>query len=166
MDFYIDNDLEKYKNKIKKATILLIATAFVTVVITVLLSTLAVKENHLLIQLANTAITAAFCFLVIYKVDTVILNSRKIIKHYQYITNAPKTEFVGVISSIGGVITDSSSLRVREINLTFDRRNYCFYLLEDFSFDFAVGDEIKLVIAKRYIVSSLIMKKSEKESYE
>ena len=120
MDFYIDNDFEKYKNKIKKATILLIATAFVTVVITVLLSTLAVKENHLLIQLANTAITAAFCFLVIYKVDTVILNSRKIIKHYQYITNAPKTEFVGVISSIGGVITDSSSLRVREINLTFD----------------------------------------------
>lgn len=166
MDFYIDNDLEKYKNKIKKATILLIAAAFVTVAITILLSTFAVKENHLLIQLTNTAITAVFAFLVIYKVDTVILTNRKIVKHYQFITNSPKTEFVGVISSIGDVITDSKSLRVREINLTFERRNYCFYLPEDFSFDFAVGDEIKLVIAKRYIVSSLIMKKSEKESYE
>ena len=131
-----------------------------------MLSSFAVKENHLLIQLTNTAITAAVAFLVIYKVDTAILSNRKIIKHYQYITNAPKTEFVGVISSIGGVITDSTSLRVREINLTFDRRNYCFYLLENFTFDFEVGDEIKLVIAKRYIVSSLIMKKSEKESYE
>lgn len=166
MNFYIDSDLEKYKNKIKNTTILLIAAAFVTVVITVLLSTLAVKENHLLIQLTNTAITAVFAFLAIYKVDTVILNSRKIIKHYQYITNSPKTEFVGVISSIGNVITDSKSLRVREINLTLDRRNYCFYLLENFTFDFEVGDEIKLEIAKRYIVSSLIIKKSEKESYE
>ena len=166
MNFYIDSDLEKYKNKIKKTIILLIVAAFVTVVITVLLSSFAVKENHLLIQLTNTAITAAFAFLVIYKVDTAILSNRKIIKHYQYITNAPKTEFVGVISSIGGVITDSTSLRVREINLIFDRRNYCFYLLENFTFDFEVGDEIKLVIAKRYIVSSLIMKKSEKESYE
>ena len=166
MNFYIDSDLEKYKNKIKKTIILLIVAAFVTVVITVLLSSFAVKENHLLIQLTNTAITAAFAFLVIYKVDTAILSNRKIIKHYQYITNAPKTEFVGVISSIGGVITDSTSLRVREINLIFDRRNYCFYLLENFTFDFEVGDEIKLVIAKRYIVSSLIIKKSEKESYE
>ena len=166
MNFYIDSDLEKYKNKIKKTIILLIVAAFVTVVITVLLSSFAVKENHLLIQLTNTAITAAFAFLVIYKVDTAILSNRKIIKHYQYITNAPKTEFVGVISSIGGVITDSTSLLVREINLTFDRRNYCFYLLENFTFDFEVGDEIKLVIAKRYIVSSLIIKKSEKESYE
>ena len=166
MNFYIDSDLEKYKNKIKKTIILLIVAAFVNVVLTVLLSSFAVKENHLLIQLTNTAITAAFAFLVIYKVDTAILSNRKIIKHYQYITNAPKTEFVGVISSIGGVITDSTSLRVREINLIFDRRNYCFYLLENFTFDFEVGDEIKLVIAKRYIVSSLIMKKSEKESYE
>ena len=123
MNFYIDSDLEKYKNKIKKTIILLIVAAFVTVVITVLLSSFAVKENQLLIQLTNTAITAAVAFLVIYKVDTAILSNRKIIKHYQYITNAPKTEFVGVISSIGGVITDSTSLLVREINLTFDRRN-------------------------------------------
>ena len=166
MDFYIDNDLEKYKNKIKKTIVLLIVAAFVTVATTVLLSSFAVKENHLLVQLTNTAITAVFAFLVIYKVDTVILTSRKIVKHYQFITNSPKTEFVGVISSIGGVITDSKSLRVREINLTLDRRNYCFYLLENFTFDFEVGDEIKLEIAKRYIVSSLIMKKSEKESYE
>ncbi len=166
MNFYIDNDLEKYKNTIKRAIVLLIVAAFVAVAITVLLSSFAVKENHLFIQLTNTAITAVFASLVIYKVDTAILSNRKIVKHYQYINNAPKTEFVGVVSSIGGVITDSESLRVREINLTFDRCNYCFYLLEDFSFDFAPGDEIKLVIAKRYIVSSLIMKKSEKESYE
>ena len=166
MNFYIDNDLEKYKNRIKRTAILLAMLAILTVALTATLSTLATRENHLLIQLTNTAVTAAFAFLAIYKVDSVILRSRKIVKHYQYIFNAPKTEFVGVISCIGGVITDSSSLRVREINLTFNRSNYCFYLLEDFSFDLSVGDEVKLVIAKRYIVSSLIMKKSEKESYE
>ena len=166
MNFYIDNDLEKYKNRIKRTAILLAMLAFLTLAVTATLSTLATRENHLLIQLTNTAVTAAFAFLVIYKVDSVILRSRKIVKHYQYIMDAPKTEFVGVISGIGGVITDSSSIRVREINLTFNRCNYCFYLLEDFPFDLSVGDEVKLVIAKRYIVSSLIMKKSEKESYE
>ena len=166
MNFYIDNDLQKYKNKIKRTAILLAVLAFVTIAVTVLLSTLATRENRLLIQLTNTAVTAAYAFFVIYKVDSVILKSRKIVKHYQYIFNAPKTAFVGVVSSVGGVITDSSSLRVRETNLTFNRCNYCFYLLEDFPFDISVGDEVKLEIAKRYIVSSLIMKKSEKESYE
>lgn len=165
MSFYQNEDVLKYKKNIKNTIIKLTVLLFAVVILSVALCLVVEKSNYIIIQIINTCLSTVCVFAVIYKLDTVILSETKKIKHYKLIKNSPKAEFCGVVKEIGGVITVHSGLKVREIYIVADKKNYSFYLLSNFEYDFGVDDNVKLIIAKKYIVDSFIIKKSEKVSY-
>ena len=165
MSFYSNEDVLKDKKAIKNTVIKLTALLFVVVILNVALCLLVNKNNYIAIQVLNTCLSTFYVFTVIYKLDTVIISKTKKINHYKLIMDVPKTEFCGVVNEIGRVITVSSGLRVKEICLVANKKSYSFYLLENFEYDFNVGDNVKLTIAKKHIVDSFIIEKSEKGSY-
>lgn len=163
MSFYQNDDLLKYKKAIKSTIVSLIALLIVVIILNVAFCLLVEKIHYIAVQLINTALSTAFAFTVIYKVDTVIVANAKKIKHYNEIDSAIKTEFCGTISKIGDVITVSSGVKGREICLCVERKSYSFYLLDSFSYDFTVYDKVRVTVAKKYITDSFIVEKSEKE---
>lgn len=165
MSFYNNADVLKYKNTIKNTVVKLTVLLFVVVILSVALCLLVDKNNYIVIQALNTCLSTFFVFTVIYKLDTVILYEAKKIKHYKLIASAPKTELCGLISEIGKVITVNSGLKVREICIIADKKSYSFYLLENLEYDFNVSDNVKLTVAKKHIIGSFIIEKSEKGSY-
>ncbi len=165
MHFYRNEDLLKYKKNIKNTDIKLIALSVAAIILNVLFCLLIERVNYVLIQIINTCISTFCIFTIIYKLDTVILADVKKIKHYKEIDAAQKTEFCGTVKEIGNIITVNSGLKAREICLVADKKSCSFYLLENFERDFGVGDNVRLTIAKKYIVSSFIIEKSEKGSY-
>lgn len=165
MSFYQNDDVLKYKKAIKNTVIKLMVLLFAIIILSVALCLLVEKNNYIVIQIVNTCLSTFAVFTIIYKVDTVVVTESKKIKHYKAIETANKTEFCGVVKEIGGIITVNSGLKVREICLVADKKIYSFYLLENFEYDFNVDDNVKLTVAKKHIIDSFIIEKSEKGSY-
>ena len=164
MNFYLNEDLLKYKKAIKNTIFKLIALLVITVVLNVAFCLLIDRIHYLAVQLINTVLSAVCVFTVIYKIDTVIVANSKKIKHYKEIEAANKTELCGTVTKIGDVITVNSGLRGREVCLSFGRKSYSFYLLDAFSYDFDECDKVRITVAKKYITNSFIIEKSEKEN--
>ncbi len=165
MNFYQNEDLLKYRKTIKNTIISLVALLIAVIILNVSFCLLINKIHHIAIQLINTVLSTVCVFIIIYKIDVVVIAITKKIKHYKKIESAPKTEFCGVITKIGDVITVDSQLKGREICLCFERKTYSFYLLDSFDCNFAVNDKVRITVVKKYITNSFIIEKSEKESH-
>ena len=157
MSFYRNEDILIHKNKIKNTVIKLCALLCICIAISVALCWLVNKNNSYLIQIANTCLSTACIFTIIYKLDTVIVSEYKKIKHYKLIASAPKTKCCGKVTKIGAIITVSSGLKVKEICILSDKKTYSFYLLADFECNFNVEDNVDLTIAKKHIIDSLVI---------
>lgn len=162
MNFYLNDDLLRYKKNIKNTVIGLIVYLVLTIVLNVVFCMLIGIIHHIAVQLINTFLSVACAFTIIYKIDTVIMPATKKIKHYKNIEAAPKIEFCGTVAKIGDVITVESGLKGREICLCFDKKSYLFYLLDGFVCDFDVDDKVSITVAKKFIINSLVIEKSEK----
>ena len=111
---------------------------FIVISILVLLISLAIciglcfianKENQVIIQVVNTAITTICLWMLVYIYDYKISVDRKKIKHFKLVLSSNIKEYKGKVVKVGKLLTMSNKLLGREVIVDVNEKKYCFYLL-------------------------------------
>ena len=158
MKYYNKDNFEKLKKERCLAKLCLVFLSLIVVGLCVLLSFLINENNQILIGIANTSLTTALLWIMIYVFDNEIFVRTRKIKHFEMIYKSTKKEFEGQVLKIGNAITLNGGILGREVLVLIDDQKLCLYLLSDFDFVFSENDNVKLIVTKEFITDVEVVK--------